>query len=156
MTISMGKTKVDLHYYGAGDGMAASIIHLPKEKLVASADMYEQNKITNGRWIAASNHLGIRKILNKLVAFKPKYAITAHSESLDPKHLITASNFFNDLYDAVAPQAIKATLGDLGAVIKLLDTLPKKIKLDKYKKLKNYDHLPAHVDRMIFAIFHGG
>ena len=154
--ISMGGTEVALHHYGAGDGVATTVVHLPKEKVVYSADLYEVGAITEGKWLDDSNYVGSRLILNKLVEFKPNYAVTAHSLSLDPKHLKLGAEFYNDLYDAVAPQVRAAVKQGFPAVMKAYEELPKKVKLDKYKDLKNYDHLPAHVKRMVLSLFHGG
>ena len=155
-TISMGGTEVELHHYGAGDGVGTVIVHLPKEKVVYSADIYEVGAITDGKWLDDSNYVGSRLILNKLVALKPKHAITAHSLSLDPDHLNLGADFYNDLYDAVAPQVRAAVKQGFPAVMKAYEELPKKVKLPKYKELKNYDHLPAHVKRMVLSLFHGG
>jgi len=82
-SIFMGKIEVDLHHYAAGDGVGTAIVHLPKESVVYSADMYASDEIINKRWISDSNFLGNRLILNKMVELKPKYAITTHSESIE-------------------------------------------------------------------------
>lgn len=155
-SIQMGDTSVKLYHYGAGDGVATAIVHLPKEAVVYSADMYEVNEITNRMWIDDSNHLGIRTILNKLVALKPKFAMTTHAESIDPKHLVLGAQFYNDLFDAVAPKLEIAMQKGFPAVAQLMQTLPNEVKLERFKDFKHYDHLPRHVDRMIFSIFHGG
>ncbi len=155
-TISMGGNEVELHHYGAGDGVGTVIVHLPKEEVVYSADLYEVGSITDGKWLDDSNYVGSRLILNKLVELSPNYAITAHSLSLEPKHLQRGADFYNDLYEAVAPQVRTAVKQGFPAVMKAYEELPKTVKLDKYKDLKNYDHLPAHVKRMVLSIFHGG
>ena len=155
-TIFMGSTEVELHHYGAGDGVATTIVYLPKEKVVYSADLYEVGEITDKKWLDDSNYLGSRLTLDKMVEFKPKYAITAHSMSIDPKHLTLGADFYNDLYDAVAPQVREAVKQGFSAVMKVHEDLPKKVNLEKFKNFKNYDHLPAHVKRMILSIFHGG
>ncbi|CAL2107231.1 MBL fold metallo-hydrolase [Tenacibaculum sp. 190524A02b] len=155
-TIMMGKTRVDLHHYGAGDGVASSIVHLPKENVVYCVDMFVNGAITEGKWLEDSNLLGVRKILNNLTALNPKYVVNGHSEGLDPKHLIKASQFYNDLYDAIAPTMIKATKKGYLETMEAIKTLPKTTELRQHKDLKNYDSLPTHVYRMAMAIFHGG
>lgn len=155
-SIMMGKTKVNLMHVGAADGVGMLSIHLPKEKVVYSADLYETNEITNKMWLADSNFLGSRVLLNTLVALKPDYSITTHSASLDPKHLILAADFYNDLYDAVAPKTLEAMTVGFSAIVDIINNLPQEIKLEKYKDFKNYDHLPYHAERMILSIFHGG
>ena len=61
-TISMGSTEVELHHYGAGDGVATTIVYLPREKVVYSADLYEVGEITDKKWLDDSNYLGCRLI----------------------------------------------------------------------------------------------
>ena len=155
-SIMMGDTKVDLYHYGAGDGVGTAVIHLPNEGVVYSADMYEVNQITDKRWLADSNFVGSRSILNNMAALNPEYAITAHSESIDPKHLVAAAEFYNELYDAVAPTVLETMDQGFVALINALETLPQQVELEKYKDYKNYDHLPYHTERMVLSIFHGG
>ena len=71
-------------------------------------------------------------------------------------HLKLGADFYNDLYDAVAPQVREAVKQGFSAVMKVHEDLPKEVNLEKYKDFKNYDHLPSHVRRMILCIFHGG
>ncbi len=155
-TLIVGKTAVKLLHYGAADGVGMVAVHLPKEGVVYSADLYEVGSITQGAFIADTNHLGSRNLLNALVSFKPKYAITTHSEDLDPKSLQLAADFYNDLFNAVAPALQKAMKENFGATMAVVNTLPKEVKLPKYKDFGNYKDLPAHVERMVYSIFHGG
>ncbi|WDD98866.1 MBL fold metallo-hydrolase [Thalassomonas actiniarum] len=155
-TLVLGKTKVNLLHYGAADGVGMLAVHLPKESVVYSADLYEAGSITQGAFIADSNHLGIRKLLNALVAYKPKYAITTHSADISPKHLELAADFYNDLFDAVEPILQAAMKESFAATMAVVNTLPKQVKLPKYKDLGNYNDLAAHVERMVYSIFHGG
>ena len=155
-TLKIGETQVDLLHFGAADGVGMLALHLPAEKVVFTADLYETNQLTDQRWLADSNFLGSRKLLNALTEFEPEYAITTHSAELDPEQLQLAADFYNDLYAAVEPPLSKAMAEGFPAVMALMATLPEQVKLDKYKDFKNYDHLPAHVERMIFSIFHGG
>ncbi len=155
-TLAVGETQVDLLHLGAADGVGMLAVHLPKEKVVYSADLYEANEITKGMWLADSNYLGSRRLLNALVAFEPRYAITAHSADIDTRHLRIAADFYNDLFAAVEPTMQKALGEGFGAVMGAIKTLPKEVSLPRYKGLGNYDHLPAHVERMVFSIFHGG
>lgn len=155
-TIAMGITNVELLHYGAADGVGMLAIHLPKEKVVFTADLYEVGRLTERQYLADSNFLGSRSILNSLVSLSPKFAITTHSENIDPKHLNLAANFYNDLYNEVKPRLLKAMSEGWSSTLNALDSLPKEITLPKYSNLKNYNHLPAHVERMVFSIFHGG
>jgi L-ascorbate metabolism protein UlaG (beta-lactamase superfamily) len=156
-SVTMGKTKVDVLHFGfPSDGVANSVIHLPYEKLVYSADLYEDNEIVSREYIDAFNSLGARQMLNELVALKPKYAIASHSSNADVQDLYTAADFFNDLYDAILPGLMKAMESGYPAVMQFSDKFPKELKLKKYEKIKNYDHLYRHSERMIASILHGG
>lgn len=160
-TIMMGKTRVDLHHYGAGDGVASTIVHLPQEDVVYCVDMFTNGAITDGRWIEDSNPLGVRMILNNLTLLEPKYVVNGHTDGseanpLDPKYLIKASLFYNDLYDAVAPTMLEASQKGFAGIMEAVTTLPKTVELNQHKDLGNYDSLPTHVHRMAMAIFHGG
>lgn len=156
MSISIGNTAVDLYHFGAGDGLATTVLHLPKEKVVFCADMFSEGGLTDKKWIEDSNPLGIRIILNELVKLKPHYVINAHYKDLNPRHLIRASEFYNDLYLAVAPPVIEAANKGFSAVLKTIAELPKEVKLEHHNDLKNYDHLPSHVHKMVMAVFRGG
>ncbi|MDY8135431.1 MBL fold metallo-hydrolase [Aquimarina sp. 2201CG5-10] len=160
-TIMMGNKRVDLHHYGAGDGVASTVVHLPIEGIVYCVDMFVNGAITDGRWIEDSNPLGVRLILNNLTLLKPKFVVNGHTDGseanpLDPKYLIKASQFYNDLYDAVAPVIIEASQKGFAEIMEAVNILPKTVELNQHKDLKNYDSLPTHVHRMAMAIFHGG
>ena len=154
--LTVGNTDVELLHYGAADGVGTLVVHLPKESVVFSADMYETNEITNGMWLADSNYLGSRTVLNELVALNPSFAITTHSKDTDPAQLQLAADFYNDLYDAVEPKVTKAMSESFEELVNVINTLPQEVSLPKYENFGNYDSLPAHVERMIFSIFHGG
>lgn len=156
-TIMMGDTQVDLHHYGAGDGKATTVVHLPKEGVVYAADMFrEQGALGIPDYMNDYNGLGVRKILNQMVAFNPKYALNGHSESVDPEGLIMTAKFYNALYDAVAEPTLKAMKAGFQELMKVKDELPKQVDLPEYRNLENYEFLPVHVEKMMWAIFHGG
>jgi len=64
-TIDMGTTKVELKFMGAGDGVATTVVYLPLEKIVATADLYDENRLTLGAFLDDKNMLGARAILNE-------------------------------------------------------------------------------------------
>jgi hypothetical protein len=130
-------------------------VHLPKESVVFSADLYEADEILEGRWLAGFNHLGARRTLNALVAFKPRYAITTHSADLNPKKLHRAASFYNDLFAAVEPEMQRVISKGFGAIFNAINTQSQQVRLPKYKDLGNYDQLPAHIERMMMSIYHG-
>ena len=157
MTLKIGETRVDLYHWGPGDGVGTTVLHLPKEKVVVSADMYEPRELTQAEFLHDKNFVGARLYPNRLADFEPEFAVNAHSPGLDPNDLYEARDYLNDLYDAVktaldSAVAEQGVLGGFGAVMSLPDSL----KLSKYEDWKNYEDLPAHVQRMALSIFHGG
>lgn len=79
LSLDLGSHRVDLYHVAPGDGRAATLIHLPNEKIVASADMYAPRGFTNSAFIQDSSYLGLRKNLAKLIALNPTYAVNGHS-----------------------------------------------------------------------------
>ena len=156
-SVNIGKTKVEVFHFGfPSDGVANSVIHLPREKLVYSADFYEDNELVSKDFIDAFNSLGVRQMLNEIIALKPSYAIASHSANAGLDDLHMAADFFNDLYETVLPALLQAKEQGYPAVLQFSDKFPKEVKLDKYKKMKNYDHLYRHAERMIDSMLHGG
>ena len=144
-SVIMGQTKVDFYHFGfPSDGTANTIVYLPKEGVVFSADLYENRELGDKQFIDALNSLGVRESLNRLVALKPKYAITTHSVGIEVENLVLAAEFFNDLYNAVFPGLMEASTQGFKAQIKFTAEFPKQIKLEKYKNFKNYNHLYRH------------
>ena len=158
MSILVGEKTVELHYLGPGDGDATTIIYMPNEKIVVTADLYEDKQITGAAWVDDKNFTGVRKILNTVSGWDLVHAVNAHSPSTDPLVLRENAQYYNDLYDATAA-ALNETLaqgGGFGAVVGLLNTLPNSLKLEQYASWQNYDSaFPRHVERMLLSIFHG-
>ena len=128
------------------------------EKIVATADLYGPKYITPGKWMEDKNYLGARKILNWISRQDVKYVIEAHNTNTDPAVARANAAFVNDLFEAVNGHIKDAfKTGGPPAVIGLIDTLPNTLELPKYSDWHGYEeHFPAHVRRMILAIYHGG
>ena len=158
LVLDYGGKRLELRYFGRADGAGMSVIYLPRERIVATADLYGPKFLTAGMWMEDKNYLGTRTILNWIVKQNVRYAIEAHHTNTDPAVVAENAAFVNDLHDAVNSQiraAMKA--GGPRAVIGLIGTLPGKLELPKYREWKGYkEHFPTHVRRMILAIFHGG
>lgn len=159
MTIDLGGKTVELKHLGVGDGFATTVVYVPENQVVATADMYGPKFLTNAMWLEDKNYLGTRKILNEVASWPLKHALSGHSPDTSPVALKENAEYLNDLYEAVKKEidaAMKA--GGPGAVIKALaGPLPNKVKLPKYQDWQGYDqHFPKHVWRMGMSIFHGG
>ena len=85
LNIDLGGVRVALHHPAVGDGVGTTIVHVPSAGVVFSADMYEPKSFTAGAFKEDTNFVGVRIILNELLALQPSYAINAHSpgNSLD-------------------------------------------------------------------------
>lgn len=156
-SIAVGDKVVELHYFGPGDGDATTVVHMPAEKIVFTADMYEDKALTGAAWTDDKNYTGTRSILNIISGWDLNHAITAHSASTDPQVLRDNAQYYNDLFDAVygALTKIQAEGGPF-AVFGAIDTLPASIQLEQYRDWANYDSsFTRHAARMMFSIFHG-
>lgn len=158
MDMEIGDTIVQLHYLGPGDGDATTIIYLPKERIVVTADMYEPRALTAAVYVDDKNFMGIRKILNEISTWPLTHAINAHSPGTDPVDMMENVGYYNDLYDACKAEvdaAIEAAGGAFGAY-GLFDTLPGTLTLPAYADWGNYGTaFPRHVQRMLLGIYHG-
>ncbi|MEQ9272440.1 MBL fold metallo-hydrolase [Roseibium album] len=159
LRIDLGGKIVELLHMGAGDGVSTTIVHVPEDKIVATADMSDPFALTRGSFIDDRNYLGVRKILNELSSWNYEHSITGHSDNTDPDALKANAEFVNDLYDAVKAELDAAmTEGGPGAAYQLLGgELQTKVKLPKYESWDGYnEHLSRHVWRMGMSILHGG
>ena len=158
MQIDVGDTIVQLHYLGPGDGDATTIIYLPKEWIVVTADLYEPRALTSAAFVDDKNFMGVRKILNEISTWPLNHAINAHSPGTDTVDMMENVQYYNDLFDAVKAEvdaAVEAAGGAYGAY-GLFDTLPNELELTAYSDWANYDTaFPRHVQRMLLGIYHG-
>ncbi len=154
--VDMGTTNVKLQFLGAGDGVATTVIYLPKEGIVATADLYDEDRLTPGAFLDDKNMLGARWILNQVAAWDLNHAVNAHSTGTDPEVLRANAKYYNDLYDAVFPTVKETAQTNPAGIWDLPTALSESVKLPKYENWENYDQLPHHIRRMVLAIIHGG
>ena len=159
LSIPVGDTVVELHYLGPGDGDATTIIWMPNEGVLHTADMYEPRALTGAAWVDDKNFAGVHKILNELSTWDIKYAINGHSPGNSIDALAENTAYYNDLYDAVINkinETVEANPGNPFAIFGLLGTIRELVQLPQYSDWANYDTaFPAHVWRMFMSIFHG-
>ena len=157
LEVSVGDITVELHYLGPGDGKATTVIYLPAEKILATADLYKPGELTHKNWVDDKHFVGTRHILNTISEWEITHAITAHSPDTDPAGLMENVQYYNDLYDAVYDAISSANAaGGIFAVFGLLDTLPQTLELEQYQDWEEYDtSFPRHVERMLVSIYHG-
>lgn len=157
LRIMVGGTAVELHHLGHGDGEATTVIYLPAEKIVLTADLYEDRALTGAAWVDDKNFTGVRSILNTVSEWDLEHALSTHSMSTDPQVLRDNAQYYNDLFDAVYGQLKQARdQGGPFAVFGVMESLPASIRLDQYSDWANYDTaLASHARRMMMSIFHG-
>ena len=155
-SIDMGTTTVELKHLGAGDGVATVILYLPREQIVATADLYDEGRLTFGGFLDDKNMLGTRAILNEIAQWNLKHAVNAHSTGTDPEILRANAAYYNALYDAVFPTVAETAKSNPGGLWDLPTSLSETVKLPDYESWEGYDQLPHHVRRMVLAIIHGG
>ena len=159
LNLDVGDRRVELHYLGPGDGDATTIIYLPAEQIVVTSDLYEPRALTHKNWVHDKHFTGVRKILTTISGWPLAHAINAHSPGTNPTDLMENVAYYNDLYDAVkaaVDQAIMQAGGQTFGAYGLYDTLPQTLQLEQYRSWMNYDtSFPAHVERMLLAIYHG-
>lgn len=154
--IRMGATTVDLKFMGVGDGVATTVVSLQEEGIVATADLYDDGRLTSGAFLDDKNMLGTRAILNEVAKWDLKHAVNAHSADTDPEILRANARYYNDLFDAVLPTVVETAKTSPTKLFELPVSLPKTVRLPQYESWGDYDQLPHHVRRMVLAIIHGG
>ena len=155
-SFKVGEIDVELHFIAPGDGDATTVVYLPEQKIIFTADLYEDRMITHKNFVDDKNFTGTRKILNTLSEWDLNHAVNAHSVSTDPQVLRDNAEYYNDLFDVVLAIFQKA-LADEGymAFYTLPDRLPAMVSLPKYKDWQNYDgSLGRHAVRMFASIAH--
>lgn len=157
LEVSVGGKAVELHYLGPGDGDATTIMYMPEEKIVVTADLYEPRALTHNNWVDDKNFTGVRHIMNTISEWEITHAVNAHSGGTDPVDLMENTAYYEALYTATYDAVIKAnTEGGPFAVLGLMDTLPQTLTLAEYQDWANYESsFPSHVKRMLLSIFHG-
>ena len=159
LNLDVGDKRVELHYLGPGDGEATIIVYMPAERIVVTSDLYEPRALTHKNWVHDKHFTGVRKILTTISGWPLTHAINAHSPGTMPTDLMENVAYYNDLYDAVkaaVDQAIAQAGGQAFGAYGLYDTLPQTLELAQYRSWMNYDtSFPAHVERMLLAIYHG-
>ena len=101
LSMEIGTTVVELHYFGPGDGEATTIIYLPDEQIIASADLYSPMALTPSTWMDDKNYSGVHAIFNAIKDWPITHAVNGHSPGTDPSDLYENIDFVNDLHGAV-------------------------------------------------------
>ena len=155
--LDVGDKRVELHSFGPADGEATTVVYMPDELILYTADLYEPRRFVDGRWVGDLNYPGVRNILATIVEWPMVYAVNGHSAETDPEYLRESAGMVAALYNAVyAELSGPVADGDYPALNALLETLPDSLVLEGYEEWDGYDeHFPAHVRQMIMNMVHG-
>ncbi|WP_199852724.1 MBL fold metallo-hydrolase [Aquimarina sp. Aq78] len=156
LTINLGTTVVELKYLGAADGAAIAVVHLPKERIVVTSDMYTDEGINEGIFLSHTNLLGTRYLLKTILSWNLNHSINTHSSRTDITHLKETVAFLDDLYEAIISRLKKMDKNNGHELLNEVFRLKKSLKLPKYKDWKNYKDLPVYIQKMGYDIIHGG
>ena len=156
--IELGGKTVEMHHIAPGDGVGTTVIYMPQEQVVMTADLYSPHALTNGAFMNDQNLLGMRSILNEVATWELQHAITSHAPSTDPQYLRDAAAYYDDLFVAIDKE-MASVMAEQGffAAFGLAEQLTTELKLPQYAEWEGYDDfLPAHIRRMALSIIHGG
>ena len=155
MAVDMGGITVEMWYLGPGDGDATTVVYLPDEQILFTADLYESRELTHSMFLDDSNSTGRQKILNTVSEWPLRYAVNSHSEDDSPQALHDNAAFLNDLSGAVMAAVQSSDKEGLAAVIETYMN-PGSVDLPQYSDWDGYDeHFSRHVERMVMSLFHG-
>ncbi|WP_166417792.1 hypothetical protein [Cochlodiniinecator piscidefendens] len=87
---------------------------VPSQRVVYSADMYERNEFTIPQFKEDTNFVGVREILNEMVALDPLYAINIRGDGNSLDALKIKVVMMNELYDVVNARFQEAFASDDG------------------------------------------
>ncbi len=153
MEIDVGGIAVELHYMGPADGHAATVIYLPEERIVATADLYLPRALIPGAWQEDVNFVGKHRVLGEVATWDIRHAVNAHSPGTDPEDLRENARFMADLYEEVRGRILEARELGVDGYFEALLRMPQEIELEEYSDWEGYEeHLPRHVDRMIYSM----
>ena len=159
LELTVGDITVQLHYLGPGDGDATTVVYLPDQEIVFTADMYESRTLSDATVVDDKNFTGVRHILSAISEWPLAHVVNAHTPDTDMVDLRENLAYYNALYDAVKAEvdaAIAAVGGAAFGAYNLFNTLPQTLQLEQYQDWGNYESaFPKHVERMLLAIYHG-
>ena len=157
-TLTIGGKRIELIHIGPADGMATTLVHLPDDKILYTADLYSPRALTAGHWMEDTNYLANIKALEKIIELNPVHAVNAHSTDTSLTPVRENLQFNNDLLALVGDAMTKAMEANgVGGILEGMETWPNSLSLPQYEDWQGYEKwLPAHIRRMALSIFHGG
>lgn len=146
--IELGGKIIDLKYYGSSDGQCQSVIYMPEDKVLMGVDWHLPRFLVSSARLNTHDYVGALNTLRQVSAeLDYDTVISGHLPQSSPELLAEELAFVEALHAAVW----EGLQND-----KTVDELKETIKLPEFKDWLFYEeHLPAHVERMAYAIWHG-
>ena len=157
LTLDLGGVSVDLVHVAPGDGIATTVVHVPSDGVVFSADMYEPRALTTAEFLEDKNFVGTRLIFHEMLSWNPTYAINGHSPGNSLEALKENRVLFDRLYEDILGKLQSAMMEGQRQMFMAMFNMPNLIKYEEYSDWDNYEQgFPAYVKRMALSILHGG
>ena len=157
LTLDLGGVSVDLEHIAPGDGIATTVVHVPSEGVVFSADMYEPRSFTASEFLEDKNFVGTRLIFHEMLSWNPTYAINGHSNGNSLEALKENAVLFDRLFEDVLAELQAAQKEGIAQMWMAMFNMPNRITYDEYSNWQNFEQaFPAYVRRMALSILHGG
>ncbi|WP_226689143.1 MBL fold metallo-hydrolase [Ruegeria arenilitoris] len=146
--IELGDKIIDLKYFGSSDGQCQSVIHMPDDKVLMGVDWHLPRFLVSNARLNTHDYVGALNTLRRVSAeLDYDTVVSGHLEHSSPELLAEELAFVEALYVAVWEGLQNG---------KSVDELKDTVKLPGFEDWLFYkENLPAHVERMAYAIWHG-
>lgn len=146
--IELGDKVVEMKHFGSSDGQCQSVIYMPEDKVLMGVDWHLPRFLVADGRLNTHDYIGGLNTLRR-VSEELDYdtVISGHLPASSPELLAEELAFVEALYAAVWEGLQNG---------KTVEELKQTVKLPDYSHWMFYEeNLPAHVERMAYAIWHG-
>jgi len=148
-SIQLGSKSIELHHFGPSDGRCMSIVYLPGQKIMQAVDVHLPGMLVSLDHLYSHEYLGVLNTLRQIQSnLELDQVVTGHIPGSSPEAFEEDLAFVEALYSKVLAGMKNG---------QSLAQLKKSIKIPEISDWQLYDeNLSAHVERMFYAINHGG
>lgn len=146
--IELGNKVVEMRHFGSSDGQCQSVIHMPEDKVLMGVDWHLPRYLVSDGRLNTYDYIGALNTLRRVSAeLDYDTVISGHLPASSPELLAEELAFVEALYAAVWDGLQNG---------KTVEELKQTVKLPEFSAWLFYEeNLPAHVERMAYAIWHG-
>lgn len=147
--VELGNKLIELWHFGPSDGRCMSIFYMPREKVMQAVDIHLYGMLVSLDHLYSHEYIGVMNTLQRIRdELDYEFVVNGHMPGSSPQLFDKDLAFVKALYKAVLDGIRKGSS---------LDELKSNIKLPSIENWQLYkQNLPAHVERMYYAINHGG